>query len=99
MRRGLLVSLIPLTAALVVVFDGIGQSAEPGTERAAREDAERRLDAFTPPPGAVRVDDLPGELRLDGPGTRSTGPNYFYVGRLRTVDESTRPKSPRWSPR
>jgi hypothetical protein len=87
MRRGLLLSLIPLTAALVVIFVGVGQSAEPGTERAAREDAERRLDAFTPPPGAVRVDDLPSDLRLGGAGDEVASPNFFYVGRLWTVDK------------
>jgi hypothetical protein len=80
-RKWALLLLIPLTAAAVVVFLGVGGSSEPGAERAAREDAQRRLDSFAPPPDAEEVGSVPGEPRLSGPGERTDSANFFFVGR------------------
>jgi hypothetical protein len=67
MRRWVLLLLIPLIAAVCVVALGIGDGDEPAGERAAREDARARLDAFAPPPGAEAVDSTGTEIDGFGP--------------------------------
>jgi hypothetical protein len=84
--KRLLLLLIPLTAAAVVVFVGVGESAEPGNEKAAREDAARRLDSFVPPPGAEEVGGT--GTRIDDFGAeRGEDPRYVAADRLWVAPE------------